>query len=115
MTDRDNMTERLEGMEWIEKYGVRFFDHEDDWGWTILGTPPSRRILAAINWLARDYGVTADLRESIIDGGLDAFEFRTKVAVNVRECDEAAGYFTWDWVEPEFTGAGPTMTVVTLS
>lgn len=40
-----NNQEIIATAEWIEMYGIRFFDHEDDWGWTILGTPPSRRIL----------------------------------------------------------------------
>lgn len=108
-----SIRDELNSMEWIEKYGIQFFDHEDDWGWTVLGTPSSRRILAAINWLARDYGVKIDLSEATPDG-LDDFQFTQKVAINVRECVEEPGSYTWDWAAPAFTAAGHPMTVVTL-
>ena len=104
--------EIINGAEWIEMYDIRFFDHEDDWGWTILGTPPSRRILAAINRLAREHGVQLELSEAIEDS-IDNFVFARKQAENVRFCDEDPSQYTWDWTT-EFTDHGVPMTVVTL-
>ncbi|MBH0121545.1 hypothetical protein I0Q12_19330 [Rhodococcus sp. CX] len=101
--------------QWDEHYGVRLFEHEDDWGWTVFGAPRSRDILAAINRLARENGVRLDLSEAINDD-IDNFVFKTRVAMNVRTCEEDDSYYTWDWSDDfdDLDRGGVLMTVVTL-
>jgi len=101
---------------WDEHYGVRFFVHEEDWGWTIAGAPSSRRILAAINKFVREDLVKLELSEAINDD-IGNFEFKRRVAMNVRTCEEDPDYLTWDWSNnfDDLDRGGQLMTVVTLS
>ncbi len=89
---------------------MQLFEHEDDWGWTIYGHRDRRRILAAINALARRYGVHDDLMGQI-DWNLDNIVLERKWATNLRVCDDDEGSYTWDWSD---TIAGEPMTVVRL-
>lgn len=99
------------------RHGVHIFEHEDDWGWTAFGHPEPRRLIAAINHICRDHGITEDLRSFTDPDGIQK-GIQRRWACNVRaECvdhDTALPdeNIYWDWCEADARGAVPVTVVL---
>ncbi|CDZ88945.1 hypothetical protein ACQR3W_21620 [Rhodococcus ruber] len=88
------------------RHGVHIFDHEDDWGWTAYGHHEPSRIVAAINALSRDNGVTEELHEAFDVADL-VNGIQRRWANNIRTHDDYDGYVSWDWCDESDPGAEP--------